>query len=114
MDLSATVAGDKQVRVFETRDALASGVTDIQHTSRDSGLRAFTCHADRVKRISTEDSPDFFLTVSEVGTHFHFPTSADVYLSIIRMELCASTTSGHIIAARTEHVQLLSSECLSS
>ncbi|KAJ7590975.1 WD40 repeat-like protein [Mycena floridula] len=58
-----TVAGDRQVRVLDASEALASG-------SRQAPVQQIlSCHEDRVsKRIVTEDSPDLFLTVSEDGT----------------------------------------------
>ena len=36
------------------------------YTTRDTKLRVLRCHEAAVKRIVTEDSPDLFLTVSEV------------------------------------------------
>ncbi|KAF8897569.1 WD40-repeat-containing domain protein [Infundibulicybe gibba] len=59
----ATVAGDKQVRVF-----------DLNHDYNRHGscaaycTRILRCHEDRVKRIVVEDRPDLFLTVSEDGS----------------------------------------------
>lgn len=37
------------------------------YTTRDTKLRVLRCHEAAVKRIVTEDSPDLFLTVSEVS-----------------------------------------------
>ena len=37
------------------------------YTTRDTKLRVLRCHEAAVKRIVTEDSPDLFLIVSEVG-----------------------------------------------
>ncbi|KAF5390654.1 hypothetical protein D9757_002768 [Collybiopsis confluens] len=62
-----TVAGDKQVRVFDVgRDQGISPARQEYHASR-AMTHVFKCHEDRVKRIASEESPDKFLTVSEVG-----------------------------------------------
>jgi hypothetical protein len=66
----ATVAGDKQVRVFDIGDGTTgiSGGQDAgtHYDVEDHCLRVLKCHHDRVKRIVTEESPDLFLTISEV------------------------------------------------
>lgn len=58
-----TCAGDGEVRVF-----------DIEYSGRpsvlsygDTNTRVYRSHADRVKRIVTESSPNLFLTCSEDG-----------------------------------------------
>ncbi|KIJ56646.1 hypothetical protein M422DRAFT_22796 [Sphaerobolus stellatus SS14] len=65
-----TCAADKQVRVFDVNRAglynYAGELTEYQE--EQSCIRVFKCHRDRVKRIVTEDSPDYFLTVAEDGT----------------------------------------------
>ncbi|KAF8914650.1 WD40-repeat-containing domain protein [Mucidula mucida] len=60
----ATVAGDRQVRVFDV--GYAHGGSETEYSNARTHL--LTCHEDRVKRIVTEESPDVFLTVSEDGT----------------------------------------------
>ncbi|KAF5388192.1 hypothetical protein D9615_000443 [Tricholomella constricta] len=67
----ATVAGDKQVRVFDVGEAAFSGTPNSRETSyssRQSCTHVLRCHEDRVKRIVTEHSPDLFLTVGEDGS----------------------------------------------
>ncbi|GLB33847.1 putative peptidase A1 family protein [Lyophyllum shimeji] len=67
----ATVAGDKQVRVFDVGDAAFTGPHTGHETScnaRQSCTHILRCHEDRVKRIVTEHSPDLFLTVGEDGS----------------------------------------------
>lgn len=61
---SATVAGDKEVRVFDVGEAVGDG-NETRYTTRNACIRVLKCHRDRVKRIITEESPDLFLTVSE-------------------------------------------------
>jgi hypothetical protein len=65
-----TVAGDKQVRVFDVEDGTTgvSGGQDAEthYDVQDHCLRVLKCHNDRVRRIVTEESPDLFLTISEV------------------------------------------------
>ncbi|KIJ70527.1 hypothetical protein HYDPIDRAFT_105273 [Hydnomerulius pinastri MD-312] len=65
----ATVAGDNQVRVFDVGEAAGRSPTgnEMNYTTRQACTRVFRCHTRRTKRIITEDSPDFFLTVSEDG-----------------------------------------------
>ncbi|KAE9410559.1 WD40 repeat-like protein [Gymnopus androsaceus JB14] len=53
----ATVAADRQVRIF-----------DQEYCTLHSRTHTLRCHEDRVKRIATEESPDRFLTVSEDGS----------------------------------------------
>ncbi|KAF9055315.1 WD40 repeat-like protein [Hymenopellis radicata] len=60
----ATVAGDRQVRVFDV--GYVHGGSETEYSNARTHL--LTCHEDRVKRIVTEQSPDVFLTVSEDGT----------------------------------------------
>lgn len=61
----ATVAGDKQVRVFDVAGHSPVGQETI-HSTSESAIRVLRCHSGRVKRIIVEDSPDLFLTVAEV------------------------------------------------
>ncbi|KAG9218907.1 hypothetical protein CCMSSC00406_0000979 [Pleurotus cornucopiae] len=65
-----SVAGDKQVRVFEAAVALAHSQSEPETTYSANQLdcRVLRCHTNRVKRIVTEDSPDLFLTVAEDGS----------------------------------------------
>src|SRR5262245_23690839 len=75
MVISATVAGDEQVRVFDVGDGTAGPIisagnsAEMHYREREHCLRIFRCHDGRVKRIVTEESPDSFLTVSEVGSY---------------------------------------------
>ncbi|KAJ4001138.1 WD repeat-containing protein, partial [Lentinula boryana] len=66
-----TVAGDKQVRVFDVGDNRGLSVLgqNVRQEYYASQLKTHTlrCHEDRVKRIATEESPDRFLTVSEAS-----------------------------------------------
>src|SRR4051812_29207761 len=81
-----TAAGDTTVRIFDleysgrssipTQHATATGrrrsLDNIRRgvrflTSGDTGGKVFRSHGDRVKRIVTESSPNFFLTCSEDG-----------------------------------------------
>ncbi|KAI0081776.1 WD40 repeat-like protein [Panus rudis PR-1116 ss-1] len=66
----ATVARDKQVRVFDVTDVLAQpgDGRETVYTARQTSARVLRCHNGSVKRVTTEDSPDVFLTVSEDGT----------------------------------------------
>jgi hypothetical protein len=66
----ASVSGDKQVRIFDVHGPGTSSVDgpETRYSARESCLRTFKCHAARVKRIITEDSPDSFLTVSEASS----------------------------------------------
>ncbi|KZP33014.1 WD40 repeat-like protein [Athelia psychrophila] len=65
----ATVAGDKQVRIFDigSMNASQSG-SETLHTTQDACIRVIRCHSERTKRIIPEESSDLFLTVSEDGT----------------------------------------------
>jgi hypothetical protein len=65
---SVTVAGDHQVRVFDAEDAVSQSSNETEYVTREACTRVLRCHTDRCKRIVTEDSPDLFLTVSEVCT----------------------------------------------
>jgi WD repeat-containing protein 42A len=64
----ATVAGDKQVRVFDVGEAhgAAPDGQETVYSSRQSCTHILRCHEDRVKRVVTEHSPDLFLSVAEV------------------------------------------------
>ncbi|KAF8640101.1 hypothetical protein AX17_001339 [Amanita inopinata Kibby_2008] len=64
----ATVAGDKEVRVFDTEVVLSDSAAGTDYAVRSSTIRVLRCHGDRVKRLVTEDSPDVFLSVAEDGT----------------------------------------------
>lgn len=46
-------------------DQVVSG-REVIYGTRQTRVRVLRCHEDSVKRIITEDSPDLFLTVSEV------------------------------------------------
>ncbi|KIK98048.1 hypothetical protein PAXRUDRAFT_732196 [Paxillus rubicundulus Ve08.2h10] len=65
----ATVAGDKQVRVFDVGESVSRSPTgnEMSYTTQQACIRVLRCHSRRTKRIITEDSPDFFLTVAEDG-----------------------------------------------
>ncbi|KAG6333773.1 hypothetical protein ID866_5321, partial [Astraeus odoratus] len=69
-DYNATVAGDKQVRVFDVGDGVGRSPTgsEMTYTTAQACIRLLRCHSGRTKRIVTEDSPDLFLTVAEDGT----------------------------------------------
>ena len=59
-----------QVRVFDVNAASASTVSDrleTEYSVKQSCIKVLRCHEERVKRIITEDSPDLFLSVSEVS-----------------------------------------------
>ncbi|KAI0320808.1 WD repeat-containing protein [Amylostereum chailletii] len=66
----ATVAGDRQVRVFDAMAAasISSSGPEASYNAGDCSLRVLRCHSRPTKRIVTEDSPDLFLTVAEDGT----------------------------------------------
>lgn len=66
---SATVSGDRQVRVFDVGEVVGQSPTgsEMEYTTRESCIRVLRCHTGRTKRIITEDSPDLFLTVAEVA-----------------------------------------------
>ncbi|KAI9574450.1 WD40-repeat-containing domain protein [Boletus coccyginus] len=65
----ATVAGDKQVRVFDVGESVGRSPSgnEMSYTTKQACIRVLRCHSRRTKRIITEDSPDFFLTVAEDG-----------------------------------------------
>ncbi|KAI0375640.1 WD40 repeat-like protein [Pilatotrama ljubarskyi] len=65
-----TVAGDRQIRVFDHEKAggLPGSDGETQYYARQAAIRVLRCHQGRVKRIVTEDSPDLFLTVAEDGS----------------------------------------------
>ena len=64
----ATVARDSQVRICDAREGLSETVRgrDTVYSTRETNVKVVKCHDRAVKRIVTEDSPDVFLTVSEV------------------------------------------------
>jgi len=66
---SATAAGDNQVRVFDVQGSLPVSAFDpeAELSNWHSCAKVIQCHSDRAKRIVTEDSPDLFLSVAEVG-----------------------------------------------
>jgi WD repeat-containing protein 42A len=71
----ATVAGDRQVRVFDVGQnypSSAIGQNAQEYCTFHARTHVLKCHEDRVKRIATEESPDRFLTVSEASVHIHF------------------------------------------
>lgn len=70
----ATVAGDKQVRVFDIAgNSPGSQVgQETNHSTTESLFRVIRCHSGRVKRIVVEQSPDLFLTVAEVCYLLHY------------------------------------------
>jgi len=90
------VAGDDRVGVFDVRDGTdrvsSNGNDTEEHVyARTRCIRLLECHSDRVKRIVTEESPDLFLTVSEVlSTCALRLTNPDADLK--RTGLFASTT----------------------
>ncbi|THV08513.1 WD40 repeat-like protein [Dendrothele bispora CBS 962.96] len=63
-----TVAGDREVRVFDIDMPSKYGLDRNEYSSGQCKTHTFSCHKDRVKRIVTEESPNTFLTVSEDGT----------------------------------------------
>ncbi|KAF8655275.1 hypothetical protein AX16_003175 [Volvariella volvacea WC 439] len=65
----ATVAGDKQVRIFDIGHAnIVADGNESEYGTNSAVVDVLRCHSDRVKRIIIEDSPDLFLTVGEDGT----------------------------------------------
>lgn len=72
-----TCAGDSQVRVFDLSRATTSSFIDrrlesgkeykIWQEGQGACTRVLRCHSGRVKKISTENSPDIFLTAAEDG-----------------------------------------------
>lgn len=68
----ATAAGDMQVRVFDASSALRSAPGDAEtvYAANQCCLRILRCHDDSVKKIITEESPDSFLSLSEVRILF--------------------------------------------
>ena len=73
----ATVAGDRQVRVFDHERAAGNPVHtgETEYSARAAAIHVIRCHSGRVKRIVTEDSPDLFLTVAEVSPSHERETS---------------------------------------
>ncbi|KAI0650815.1 WD40 repeat-like protein [Trametes meyenii] len=68
-----TVAGDRQVRIFDYEKAAGhpGNHGETQYYDHQAAIRILRCHTRRVKRIVTEDSPDLFLTVAEDGSVRH-------------------------------------------
>lgn len=66
----ATVAGDRQVRIFDVERALSNSSNGKapEYSERETCTRVLKCHSGRTKRIVTEESSDVFLTVAEDGT----------------------------------------------
>ncbi|KAF9510841.1 hypothetical protein BS47DRAFT_1331473 [Hydnum rufescens UP504] len=61
-----TCAADHQVRLF---DIVKNGqIRNGELTSGDVCTKILKCHSTRVKRVVTQDSPSYFLTVSEDRT----------------------------------------------
>lgn len=69
---SVTVARDGHVRVSDVGDVMNQSVTgrEVVYTTRQTSCRVLRCHENSVKRVITEDSPDLFLTVSEVSVQY--------------------------------------------
>ena len=63
----ASVAGDKQVRIVDAEIASSASALETTYDIRPDTTRVLRCHRGRVKRLVTEESPDIFLTVAEVG-----------------------------------------------
>ncbi|KAH8118555.1 WD40 repeat-like protein [Phellopilus nigrolimitatus] len=65
----ASVAGDREVRVFDVERALTTvgQGPELHFSERDTCIRVLKCHSGRTKRIVTEESSDTFLTVAEDG-----------------------------------------------
>jgi hypothetical protein len=63
---SVTVAADTQVRVLDVGEGVGLSEKEKEYSSQAACVRVLRCHSDRVKRVVTEESPDLFLTVSEV------------------------------------------------
>ncbi|WVF73160.1 hypothetical protein IAT40_007979 [Kwoniella sp. CBS 6097] len=110
-------AGDRDVRVMEVERLVRDSASGELDGSRGDGVTILRCHKDRTKRISTENSPYLFLTVSEDGTvrqhdlrrpHtcrsecpdplFYAPRGVDLY------SLSVSTVTPHMfaVAGRTD------------
>lgn len=83
-----TCAGDNQVRVFDL-SRISSSVDQrlnsgkeykLWEEDRGACIRVLRCHSARAKKISTENSPDVFLTAAEDGevrqTDLRVPVSA--------------------------------------
>jgi WD repeat-containing protein 42A len=71
---SATVAGDRQVRIFDVANAVGHSFDARDDNGRHTHgacLRVLRCHTGRTKRIVTEESSDLFLTVAEVRSNCH-------------------------------------------
>ncbi|KAH8830523.1 WD40 repeat-like protein [Flagelloscypha sp. PMI_526] len=63
----ATVARDRQVRVFDIGSYGSSTKDPVTtYSTSEAVTHILRCHRESVKRIATEDNPDRFLTVSEV------------------------------------------------
>ena len=105
------------MRICDAREGLSETTTTRGHgretayTARELDVEVIRCHNRAVKRIVTEDSPDIFLTVSEVcalvcnvrrwmciavgASHVRL-----VYPHICRMGRCASMTFVRIMCAK--------------
>lgn len=104
-----SVAGDKQVRVFEAAVALAHSQSEPETTYSANQLdcRVLRCHTNRVKRIVTEDSPDLFLTVAEVNKFIEHILIL-ILIPRIRTAPSGSTTYvSRILVGLEDHVQHL-------
>lgn len=64
------MAADKQVRISDVGATVHSTQYngETEYTTSQANVKVLRCHSGRVKRIVTEESPDMFLTVAEVGT----------------------------------------------
>ncbi len=91
----ATVAGDKQVLVFDIGQVHGPSVPGCDGRYSETPTHTLRCHEDRVKRIVTEDSPDVFLTVSEV--RYTGLLLLHTLTLLPRMELFVNTTFERLI-----------------
>lgn len=67
-----TVARDKQVRISDVGEVStqADFNSEAMYSTNQANVGVLRCHDRAVKRITTEHSPDRFLTVSEVSLTF--------------------------------------------
>jgi hypothetical protein len=96
--------------VFDVKNALATsalGKEEASFSFDQTRVAIIRCHHDSVKRIATEDSPDLFLSVSEVRVLYisgfrkkvaHIHTD-----NFFRMELSANMTLEHLIIVDLGH-----------
>lgn len=78
-----TAAGDNQVRVFDATLALAvKDGLETEFSARELSGRVIRCHTQRVKKLVTEDSPDVFLSLSEVRLVTHEESSQVLMMSL--------------------------------